>query len=220
MSTTKQPTKAETITAWVLASASASLTVVIAWWIWQSPEVFLERLGVTSDGWRMPLVWVAALLIALAYIAYTAWAVPMVRRRLFTFSWLKIIGIWAAVVSGIVEEVVFRHLLMDGLMNAGVGVGVQIAVSALAFGVAHAAWVGLSGTWKTAGYTVVSTAALGALLAGLYIMADRSTLPSVVAHIVVNLGIEPWLILGVVAGGKHTQRGTGHTSRDVSSEVV
>lgn len=195
--------QAEKITAWVLTGASASLTAVVVWWTWGRPEQFLERIGFTEDVWQMPIVWVAAIIIALAYIAYAAWAVPAVRKNLFKMSRLKAIGIWAAIVSGIVEEVVFRHLLMDGLQSAGAGVGLQITISALAFGVAHAAWVGLSGKWKTTVYTVISTVALGALLAGLYILADRSAVPAIAAHIIINLGIEPWLVLGVVSGGKH-----------------
>ena len=198
----KQMTKQEKITAWALTAASASLTAVIVWWTWGRPEKFLERIGWTDDVWHMPMIWVLAIIIALAYIAYAAWAVPTVRQNLFKMSRLKVIGVCAAIVSGIVEEVVFRHLLMDGLMNAGAGVGVQIAVSALAFGAAHAAWVGLSGEWKTTFYTVISTVALGALLAWLYILADRSTIPAIAAHIIINLGMEPWLMLGVVSSGK------------------
>lgn len=198
----KRMTQAEKITAWVLTGVSASLTAVIVWWTWGRSEKFLERIGFTDNIWHMPMVWALAIIIALAYITYAAWAVPTVRQNLFTMSRLKLIGIWAAIVSGIVEEIVFRHFLMDGLMNAGAGVGVQIALSALAFGVAHAAWVVLSGEWKTTFYTVTSTVALGALLAWLYILSDRSTLPAIAAHVIINLGMEPWLMLGVVSSGK------------------
>lgn len=104
----------------------------------------------------------------------------------------------------------FAHGRTD---DAGAGVGVQIAVSALAFGAAHAAWVGLSGEWKTAFYTVISTVALGALLAWLYILADRSTIPAIAAHIIINLGMEPWLMLGVVSNWKSLERARLRKSR-------
>lgn len=195
--------KAEKITAWILGYISLSLTAVILWWAFRSPQEFTEqRLGVVDSVFTMPFVWIAAIVVALGYIAYTATAEPMVRKNLFRFSWLKAIGIWAAIVTGIVEEVVFRHMLMDWLMDIGMATIWQIILSAVVFGIAHALWVMLRGDWKVAIPVVFSTVLLGGLLAGLYILADRSTLPSIVAHIIVNLGIEPWLILAVVSGGK------------------
>lgn len=195
--------KAEKITAWTLGLISLSLTSVIIWWVIRDPSKFVEqRLGIIDGVFAMPLVWVLAFVIGLGYIAYTATAESTVRKNLFRFSWLKVIGIWAAIVTGIVEEVVFRQLLMDWLMGLGSGTVLQIVISAVVFGVAHALWVMLRGDWKVAVPVVLSTVLLGGLLAGLYIMADRSTLPSIVAHIIVNLGIEPWLILAVVTGGK------------------
>lgn len=193
----------ERITAWVLAGVGVSLTVVIAWWAARDPEVFVSRrLGITEGIWSMPLVWILAIAIAVIYVAYTAMMEPMVRRNFFRFSRLKILGIWAALVTGIVEEVVFRQLLMDWLAGSGVAVGWQVVLSALVFGLAHAAWVLLRGEWRIAIPVVLSTFALGAMLAGLYLAADRSTLPAILAHTLVNLGIEPWLILAVVSGGK------------------
>ena len=195
--------KAEKVTMWILGSISLSLTLVIAWWAIRDPANFIEqKLGITDGVFAMPLTLISAFIIAIGYIAYTAKAEPTVRKNLFRFSWLKAMGIWAAIVTGIVEEVVFRHLLMDGLMNMGVGITLQIIISALVFGAAHALWVALRGDWKVAVPVVLSTVLLGGLLAGLYVMADRSTLPSIIAHVVVNLGIEPWLILAVVTGGK------------------
>ena len=62
----KQMTKQEKITAWALTAASASLTAVIVWWTWGRPEKFLERIGWTDDVWHMPMIWVLAIIIALA----------------------------------------------------------------------------------------------------------------------------------------------------------
>lgn len=195
--------KAEKITAWILGSISLSLTAVILWWAIRDPSRFIEeQLGIVDRVFTMPLAWIVALAIGLGYIAFTAVAEPVVRKNLFRFSWLKAVGICAAVVTGIVEEVVFRQLLMDWLLEAGLNAVLQIAISAVVFGLAHACWVMLRGDARVAVPVVLSTIVLGGLLAGLYILADRSTLPSIAAHTIVNLGIEPWLILAVVSGGR------------------
>ncbi|MBM4549295.1 CPBP family intramembrane metalloprotease [Rhodococcus hoagii] len=74
----------------------------------------------------------------------------------------------------------------------------QIGASALAFGVAHGAWVLLGREWAIAIPVVVSTTCLGAGLAAVYLLSDRALLPAVIAHIAINLVIEPWLILSAV----------------------
>lgn len=196
----------EQITGWVLGGVSVSLTLVIAWWWWRDPEVFFsQRLGITDGIWSMPWVWSFALAIAVVYIALTA-TMPVVKENFFRFNWLKILGIWAAIVTGIVEEVVFRQMLMDWLDSIDIGVVWQVLVSGLVFGVAHAVWALLQGAWRAAVPAVVATFALGVALALLYLAADRSTLPAIASHMLINLWIEPWLILAFVTGGRWDRR--------------
>ena len=76
----------------------------------------------------------------------------------------------------------------------------QIIISAIAFGVAHGTWIILRGEFKIAFPVILSTAILGALLAPLYIISDRNILLPIVTHIMINLFIEPWLILSAVTG--------------------
>lgn len=206
MSESKQANTPEQITGWVLGSVSVSLTLVIAWWWWRDPKVFFsQRLGITDGVWPMPWVWVFALTIAVVYIAFTA-TVPVVRENFFRFNWLKVLSIWAAIVAGVVEEVVFRHLLMDWLHSINVGVGWQVLASGLVFGIAHGVWALLQGAWRAAVPAVVATFALGVALALLYLAADRSTLPAIASHIFINFWIEPWLILSFVTGGRWDRR--------------
>jgi len=47
---------------------------------------------------------------------------PLVCRHLLTFSWLKLIGIWVAFGSGIIEEILFRQILMNWFMSLNEGV--------------------------------------------------------------------------------------------------
>lgn len=47
---------------------------------------------------------------------------------------------------------------------------------------------------------IIATTVLSALLAVLYIIGNRNILAPIVTHILINLFIEPWLMLSVVAG--------------------
>jgi uncharacterized protein len=62
---------------------------------------------------------------------------PSVRESMFRASWLKVLGLAVAIAAGILEELVFRKLLMDRLAGAGHGAAVQVLLSVLAFGAAH-----------------------------------------------------------------------------------
>lgn len=188
-------------TAIILSSISVVLTGFIIFWYVNNPEKFIkEGLGIQLDVFDRPFVWIFALCIAVGYILYTVTFVPFVKKYLFTFSWLKLIGIWAAIVSSTVEEIVFRKVLMDWLMNLDFSITIQIFVSAVIFGLAHGAWVFLRGEFKIAFPVILATTVLGALLAILYIVGDRNILAPIVAHLLINLFIEPWLMLSAVSG--------------------
>lgn len=85
---------AEKMTGWVLGSLSLPLTGSIIFWYLGDPTQFIEhRLGVNSEAFSSVFVWLFAFIIAVGYIMYTVKAIPFVREHLFTFSWLKVIGI-------------------------------------------------------------------------------------------------------------------------------
>lgn len=193
--------KDELITGLVLASLSIAFTASILSGYLANPQQFVEhRLGINADAFHNPVVWILTLIIAIGYIIYTTKAVPFVRDHLFAFSWLKVIGIWAAFVSGILEEILFRQVLMDWVMGLDYSIMIQVFASAVTFGLAHGAWIFLRGEFKLALPVIISTTILGGLLAILYIIADRNIFAPIVAHILINLFIEPWLILSAVTG--------------------
>src|SRR5699024_6451763 len=170
-------------------------------WYLGNPTQFIEhRLGINSEAFDSIMPWLLALIITVGYVSYTVKAIPFVQQHLFTFSWLKIIGIWAALVLSIMEEIVFRQMLMDWLMSLNIGVIIQVLASAVIFGVAHGAWIFLRGEFKIALPVILSTTILGGSLAVLYLIAGRNILAPIVVHIVINLFIEPWLILSAIAG--------------------
>lgn len=190
---------ARTVTSWILVSLGVPLTGFIGFLL------VTGRLDLVSDAaaaWQAAAAWVLALAVAVGYSAYTLRAVPFVNEHKFEFSRLKLLGIWTGVVAAIVEELVFRQALMDLLAGWGMHAVLQILISAVAFGVAHASWVLLRGDVRIALPVVTSTTILGGLLALVYLVAGRNLLPAVVAHALINLAIEPWLILGAVTGNE------------------
>lgn len=193
--------KDERITGCILGIPSIVLTVHVFFWYLGNPQQFIEhRLGINAAAFNTPTVWIFTLGIAIGYIMYTAKVIPFVRKHLFTFSWLKVIGIWAAFIFSTLEEILFRQILMDFLMSLDGSLTIQVLASALIFGLAHGSWILLRGEFKIALPVILSTTVLGGLLAILYIIADRNILAPIVAHILINLFIEPWLILSSVTG--------------------
>jgi CAAX protease family protein len=137
-----------------------------------------------------------AMVVAAAYIWYSA-RVPGIRRHLGNRSWLRVPAIVLAVTAGIVEEVYFRRVLMDALQSVGIGPFIQILVSGVTFGAFHAIW-GVRGGWRVVRGAVVATSLLGFALATLYIAAGRVLVPCIEAHILIDLVLEPALVIFAV----------------------
>lgn len=179
---------------WMLMINAIYIATIAVWIIalWPEPHRFVRLAGnptgVSFYGWLL------AAAVALVYISYTLWAVPSVRSMAVEFSWLKLLGVPLAVLSGVIEEFVFRRLLMDALRDGGQGVALQIVLSALAFAVAHTVWIVFSRNWRILVPVLISTFILGVMLSSVYLTSERVVLPAVLAHIVINLVIEPGLL--------------------------
>lgn len=188
-------------TGWILVSIASMLSISIIFWYLNNPRGFIEnKLGYSSEMMFNFSMLFFTLLIVTGYISYTLLAIPFVKSHLFTFSWLKLIGIWAAIVTGIVEEIIFRHFLMEYLLSIEFSNLSQVLISGIIFGIAHGAWVLLRGELKIALPVILSTTILGCLLAMLYIYTGRSTFAPIIAHILINMIIEPWLMLSAISG--------------------
>ncbi len=97
------------------------------------------------------------------------------------------------VADGWTQEIVFRGYLMLRLGQAGWPVWAQIAASGVAFASIHLGYIGsanLGVFWPAAG-----TATLGAFLAWSVVLAKRSLLPAIAAHVLIIIVIQPWLAL-------------------------
>jgi uncharacterized protein len=192
--------KERQITFWILFSISCSLSIPIIIWLVRKPVFFLNKIGINEQALTIPYAWVMSLLIATAYIGYTFKAVPFVRQMQKEISGFKLIGIWAALVSGIIEEIFFRKMIMDWSLSMGYGSLVQIILTALSFGIAHGLWILLRREVSIAVPVILSTMVLGGLLGILYIAGGRNLFPCIAAHTIINLVVEPWLILSAVSG--------------------
>ena len=155
---------------------------------------FAPHIGGTTLGWLL------AFLISALYVAAAA-RLPSVRENLFRISWLKLLGIAVAISAGILEEAVFRRWLMNYLQDRHhAGIIVQIIISGLAFGLAHGVWGLMGKSVRAAIGATVATGILGIGLAIVFVASARNLAPCIVAHFVINLLIEPGLVLAATRG--------------------
>jgi len=98
----------------------------------------------------------------------------------------------------------FRGFVMREAEAGGAPVWLQVVLSGLLFGLAHAGWGAIGGTSFNLGAAIgstVSTGMLGLVLAGIYVAGRRSLMPVIAAHAAIDMIIEPWLILFALSGG-------------------
>jgi hypothetical protein len=143
--------------------------------------------------------WIAAAVVVVIFVAL-AMRLPSVRANLFRPSLLKLLAIAVAIGAGILEEVVFRRWTMNWLMAHGFGVVVQVLGAGLLFGAAHGVWGLMGKSVRAAAGATLATGFLGAMLAIVFLLAGRSLAPCVTAHFLINLFIEPGLVLAATRG--------------------
>lgn len=157
-------------------------------------DLTLGELGLgTPTSWQGVAL---GLLVALAIIGVTLLN-PAVGPNVLRFSLLKVLALVAALVAGVVEEVIFRGYLMTSVARMGKGRVTQVVLSGVLFALAHLYGIGsplaLLTTWG-------STLVLGLGLAVTYLVGKRSLTPVIIGHALVDAIIEPWLLLGFFTG--------------------
>lgn len=157
-----------------------------------NPTGFISYLGFTKGHSGTTLGWVLALMTAVLY-SYSASQISEVKYHMFRIDALKLLSIVAAVFAGITEEVIYRKWVMDFLDAREYSIVIQILASGLAFGVVHLIW-GIKHI-KAGINAFLSTFLLGAALAIVYTVSERSLAPCIVAHIVVTALIEPGMLI-------------------------
>jgi hypothetical protein len=153
------------------------------------------------------LAWICAAVLAILYIAYAAVNSATIREHLLRpsrwkpFIALCIVAVPMALISGYFEEAFFRKFLMDVALRHGQSTAMQVVLSAVAFGFVHAIWGIARGNFRGAVGSMIATGVLGAGLAVIYLVGGRSVAPCMAAHIVINLVLEPWLIITAATNG-------------------
>ena len=184
------------------AAILAAIAITEGSWLvvnlWAHPRGFLRYTGWINAS-PAPAGWILALIVAAAFTA-VACRLPSVRANLFSFSWLKVLGLAVAVSAGFCEETIFRKLLMDNLARDAVGVTLQVLASGLAFGVVHGIWGAFRGSWTAAIGATVATGALGVALAAVFLASHRVLAPCIASHLLINALAEPGLVLAAVRG--------------------
>jgi uncharacterized protein len=157
-----------------------------------------ENLGLSLGTFAPRFAWILALLVTIAYVLYTFKMIPFVYKMQREISVFKLVGL-LAIVGGILEEVVFRRWLMDLLLGLGLGLVFQILISGFAFGLAHILW-GLFGKERLFSMgAFIATTILGFSLAIVYLIGNRNIGPCIISHSLINIIIEPWLMLAAVS---------------------
>lgn len=165
--------------------------------------------GIRQLGWRRrsPVSgWIAAFVVVVLYCGFTLMG-PALRHVPILTDWsLFRVGTALAIglSAGFCEETIFRGFVMTQAREGGAGPLLQMVLSAVLFGLAHLGWGGLTGTFQLWAMiaSVIATLILGAMLAVTYLIARRSLMPVIAAHAIIDMVIEPWLLLFMVSRGR------------------
>ncbi len=143
--------------------------------------------------------WIAAVFATVIFVAF-ALRLPSVRENLFRPSFLKLLAIALAIGSGTLEEVMFRRWPMNWLMEHGYSAVVQVLGAGLLFGLIHGIWGLMGKSFRAALGATIATGFLGMMLGIVFLLAGRSLAPCIIAHFLINLLIEPGLVLAATRG--------------------
>lgn len=192
-------TQAERKAALILTAIAVSESAAVLGMTRADVGALLRFAGFSPGKFGALAGWVAAAVVFLLFVRASV-RLPSVRANLWRPSGLKLLAIAVAVSAGMLEEIVFRKLVMDAAMHRELDDVLQVLLSALSFGVAHGVWGLFGRSARAAIGATLATAALGAGLAIVYLLAGRSLAPCIVAHFAIDLLIEPGLVLAATRG--------------------
>jgi membrane protease YdiL (CAAX protease family) len=191
-------------------TAFSVLTSIVLLWTELAAMLLVLRLrGQTfaDIGWRKRASiwgWSAAIVLTLGYAGLMLLGPLRSQPILSDWSFFRIAtGLGVGITAGVCEEAIFRGFVMTQARDAGLPVIVQVALSALLFGLAHIGWGTMTGHINVGALlgSIGATAVLGALLGGVYVLGHRSLTPVMAAHGAIDIAIEPWLMLFALSGG-------------------
>jgi membrane protease YdiL (CAAX protease family) len=101
---------------------------------------------------------------------------------------------------------------MDYLARREIGVAVQVVTSGALFGFVHGIWGLFGRSVRAAAWPMAITGVLGAALAAVYVLGGRSLAPCIAAHFLLDVAIEPGLVLAALRG-EMAARGRGREAQ-------
>src|SRR5690242_13451515 len=111
-------TTTERKAAFILAGIAISESVAVTFMASANPRGFLRYCGFAPGRSGTVAGWLAAGVVIAVFVSASV-RLPSVRANLWRPSMLKLLAIAVAISASVLEEVVFRKLLMDGLMHRG-----------------------------------------------------------------------------------------------------
>jgi hypothetical protein len=196
----------------ILGGLSLTMFSLLAMVLIGNQLPMFQNLGFERNSIASPIAWILAAIVGIVYVSYTLKAIPFIASMQRQISLFKLLGILAAVVGGIVEEVLFRRWVMDTLMFRGFASVTQVIISGIAFGLAHAGWTLLAKRdLKFSLPAIMSTSILGVFLAIIYLAGGRNLAPCIFTHVMINVVIEPWLMLSAVSGKWRAKQARAHS---------
>ena len=142
--------------------------------------------------------WASSFFVAALFVAHSCWRYPQVAHHMFDAVPLKVLAVPFAIVTGSMEELWFRMQAMNWSATHGQGPVLQVLTSAAFFGLVLAVWGAFARRWMAALTAMAATSVLGIGLGAVYLASGRHVGPCMGAHIVINLLLEPWLLLSVI----------------------
>jgi len=185
-------------------------SIFLVWSMFIATYVLLRLRGQTLGdiGFGRPARlwgWLLALLFAAVYGGGTLMGMLKAGAPVTTdWSFFRIaMALGIGISAGICEETVFRGFIMGQARDGGAHWIIQILLSALLFGAAHMGWGGMSGHVQMQQMigAMTATAILGLMMAISYVAGGRSLTPIIMAHGIIDILVEPWLLLYAVSGG-------------------
>lgn len=191
------------------AGYELAMSIALVWATTGMTLLILRLRGqrLSDLGWRKPASlagWAGALAVIAIYAGFARFGFLKNAPMLSDWSLFRIAAaLGVGITAGFGEEVMFRGFVMTQARDAGLPTWLQVVLAAVLFGMAHGGWGALGSHFDLGGAigATVSTAILGAVLAGVYLLGRRSLMPVVFAHAMIDLIIEPWLILFALSGG-------------------
>ena len=183
----------------ILGMTSLFMFSPLAMSLFWHPIPLFQNLGFERETIAPPFAWILATIVGIVYVLYTIRAIPFIASMQREISLFKLLGILTAVVGGIVEEVFFRRWIMDHFMSGCFAPILQVVISGIAFGLVHTSWTLLAKRdFKATLPAILSTSVLGIFLAIIYLAGGRNLGPCIFAHVLINIVVEPWLMLSAV----------------------